>query len=266
MGLLVGVVAAPCVGPFILSLLLLVGQLANPAAGFGLFFMLGLGMGLPYLVLGAAATRLTRLPKAGAWLVWSKQALGFVLLGVALYFARPLLMPPVFAALGVGLLIGAGAYLGWIARAHGGRVFTAVRRTVGAACLLLVMALLWPQPPTRPRVAWIPYSVEAFQQAVQSQRPILIDVYADWCLPCVEMDHTTFRNPDVVEALKSAATLRVDATREIAPEASELFKRHRVYGAPTILVFDRRGMERRELRVLGYLNAEELLKLMRRLQ
>ena len=209
MGLVVGLVAAPCIGPVVLGLLLLIGQLGDPAAGFLLFFVLGLGMGMPYVVLGMAAHRIGRLPKAGAWLVWSKRALGVVLLGVALFFLTPLLPRP--------------------------------------------------QAMTSP-VAWVPYTEAALEQAQRAQRPILIDIYADWCLPCVEMDHVTFHHPDVARALASVATLRVDATREVSPEAERLLERHHVYGAPTLLFFDRSGRERLDLRLEGFATPDEFLE------
>ncbi|MBI1992736.1 MAG: cytochrome C biogenesis protein, partial [Candidatus Omnitrophica bacterium] len=91
MGLTVGIVAAPCIGPFVVGMLLYVSQLGSPVIGFWLFFTLALGLGTPYLVLGLFASRLDRLPKAGAWLVWVKQVLGCVLFGVALYLIFPLL-------------------------------------------------------------------------------------------------------------------------------------------------------------------------------
>ena len=221
MGMVVGIVAAPCVGPFIISLLLLVGQLANPAAGFLLFFVLGLGMGLPYLVLGIAANRIGRLPKAGAWLVWSKRALGVVLLGVALHFLWPLL--PSQAA----------------------RI-----PTREAASSL---------------VRWEPYSQAAFAHAQAAHRPVIIDVYADWCIPCVEMDRVTFHHPDVAQALAGVSTLRVDATRGVSDEASQLLERAQVYGAPTILLFGRDGRERADLRVEGFETPEEFLERLKRI-
>lgn len=266
MGLVVGLVAAPCIGPFVLSLLLLIGNLRNPAIGFLLFFVLGVGMGLPYLVLGVAANRLGHLPKAGEWLVWSKHALGFVLLGLAVYFVRPLLSPKLLGALVVGLLALAGVYLGWLARmADRHRKFVWVRRTVGGALLLAALAMGWPRSPAGPSVPWQPYSPAVFEQAQREQRPVLVDVYADWCLPCVEMDHVTFRHPDVVNALASVVTLRVDATREIAPDAEALLERYRVYGAPTVLFFDRQGKERTDLRVTGFVDAQDLLQRLQRL-
>ena len=215
MGLVVGLVAAPCVGPFILGLLLLVSQLANPITGFLLFFVLGLGMGLPYLILGLAASRIGRLPKAGGWLVWSKRALGVVLLGLALHFIWPLLP------------------------SQASQPTPQVASTV---------------------VAWEPYSQAAFERAQRAHRPILIDVYADWCIPCVEMDRVTFHHPDVVRALGSVMTLRVDATRGVSDEAGEMLERSHVYGAPTILLFDRHGQEQRALRFSGFATPDELLE------
>lgn len=214
MGALVGLIAAPCIGPVILGLLLLVGQLANPALGFVLFFALGLGMGLPYVVLGVAAHQIGQLPKAGAWLVRAKWLLGVVLLGVALYLLNPILP---------GLLT-------------------------------------WPKPQPASSLRWVPYTEAALAQAKDEHRPALVDIYADWCLPCVEMDQVTFRHPDVIRALESVVTLRVDATREVSPEAQALLERYQVYGVPTLLLFDRAGTERKELRLAGFLAPKEFLE------
>jgi len=266
MGVVVGVVAAPCIGPFVLGLLLFVGQLADPLAGFLLFFALGAGMGLPYLLIGIAANRLMSLAKAGPWLLWVKRALGLILLGLALYFLRSLLPPFVVQWAAVGLCLGAGVYLGWVDRASHPRAwFLWTRRLVGAGLLVAAFVLTWPKPAPGPTVAWAPYSEAAFAQAACAQRPILIDVYADWCLPCVEMDHVTFRHPDVVAVLGSVTTLRVDATRGLSAEAEALLERHQVYGAPTVLLFDRSGQERRDLRLTGFAPPDDFLQRLRRL-
>jgi thiol:disulfide interchange protein DsbD len=213
MGVVVGVVAAPCIGPFVLSLLLFVGQLANPAHGFLLFFALGLGMGLPYVILGVAVNQAIQLPKAGKWLLWVKRLLGVVLLGLALYFLRPLLFRSA--------------------------------------------------PPSAS--AWVPYTTAALLQAQRDERPVLIDIYADWCVPCIEMDHVTFRHPQVLQALAPVTTLRLDVTSEVAPEGEELLERYQIYGAPTVLFLDRTGRERTQLRATGFLKPDELLERLRRL-
>jgi thiol:disulfide interchange protein DsbD len=265
MGAAVGVIAAPCVGPFVLGLLVLVGQLADPVQGWLLFFMLGLGMGSPYLVLGMAAHRAVRLPKAGSWLVWTKKALGAVLLGVALFLVNPLLAPGVARWVAAGVLAAAGLYLGWLEpSARAGRWWPRARWLIGAACLLGAAAVVWPTS-SAARVAWTPYSEAALEQAQRAQRPILIDVYADWCLPCVEMEHVTFRRPEVAQALEGVATLRLDATRGISPDGERLLERYRVFGAPTTLFFDRSGQERSDLRLLGFAGPEEFLARLRRI-
>ncbi len=267
MGLVVGVVAAPCIGPFVLSLLLLAGQLANPLEGFLLFFVLGLGMGLPYLVLGAAAHRLARLPHAGPWLVWCKKLLGIVLLGLALYFVRSLLPAPLAGGAVIGLLAGGGMSLGWVGRAAApGRRFVWVRRGVGATLILAAVLAAWPRPRPSAAVAWVPYSEAVFGQARREGRRIVIDVYADWCLPCVEMDHVTFRHPEVARALSEVSTLRLDATREIPPEGEALLTRYHIFGAPTVLLFDRSGRERTDLRLLGFANPDEFLARLSKLE
>lgn len=215
MGLTVGLIAAPCIGPFLLSLLLVVSQVGDPLLGFGLLLTTGIGMGVPYIVLGVMAHRLTQWPKAGKWLVWSKRALGVVLIAFSVYL------------LGIALR-----------QRDGDAGFT---RTTSS-------------------VAWQPYTYAKLQQTQQVGRPILIDIYADWCLPCVEMDHVTFRHPDVVQQLSSVVTLRVDATGSISREAEQLFERYDVYGVPTILLFDARGRERPDLRIQGFLPPRRFLE------
>ena len=267
MGSLVGVVAAPCVGPFLAGLLLVVSRLQNPAAGFLLFLCLGLGMGAPYVALSLATDRVRRLPKAGPWLSWVKQVLGVILFGVALFLLAPALPAVVTKALLVLLLVGAGGFLGWLASSAGqARAFIAFRRTIGVVLLIAAVFLVVPRRPAGPAVAWVPYSEVALERAQREQRPILIDVYADWCLPCVEMDHTTFRNPEVVRALAQVATLRVDATRGVSEDGERLLERYQVFGAPTGLFFDRTGRERTALRLLGFVTPAEFLERLRQIQ
>ena len=89
MGLGMGVVAAPCIGPFVLGLLLMVERSASPVFGFALFFTLAIGLGLPYIFLALAAGSIRKLPRSGEWLAWVEQLFGFVLIGLALYFLDP---------------------------------------------------------------------------------------------------------------------------------------------------------------------------------
>ena len=140
-----------------------------------------------------------------------------------------------------------------------------MKRLTGGALVLAALLVIWPKPPAAQSAVWTPYSEGALEAAQREGRPILIDIYADWCLPCVKMDHTTFRYPDVVNALKSVTTLRVDATREVSPDAGRLLEHYDVHGAPTMLFFDRTGQERADLRLTGFVEPAEFLERLRQL-
>ncbi|MBI3324945.1 MAG: thioredoxin family protein [Candidatus Omnitrophica bacterium] len=260
MGLSLGVIAAPCLGPSLAGMLLFVGQRAQLWLGFGLFLAVGLGMGLPYVLLSIFADRLAHWPKSGAWMVWVKKLLGVLLIGLAFYLVRPVLGGAFFWGVMVVWLLASGVYLGWLDRTafSGGRVW--IKRGVGLACVVAVAAVPAPRRHQESLIAWEPYTTARFEQARQAARPVLVDVYADWCMPCVELDQVTFRNPLVAERLTDFVALRIDATRDVPQEAQALLDRYGIYGVPTVLLFDAAGREREELRVTGFVNPEELVK------
>ncbi len=85
-GMFVGVFAAPCIGPPVIALLTAVADKGSPAFGFSAFFVFSLGLGLPYLLLGTFSGLVTRLPKAGHWLIWVERIFGVILLGFAAFY------------------------------------------------------------------------------------------------------------------------------------------------------------------------------------
>ncbi len=272
MGLTVGVMAAPCVGPFILGLLLFVSRLAKPWLGFALMLTMGIGMGLPFVVIGVAANRTSHLPKAGAWMVWIKRLLGVGLLAMALYFLRPLIGATTFAWLLAAGLVAAGIYLGWLDRSAqpgSNAAFRWMRWIVGGLLIVGAIAVI-PRPASRQSatsgVTWQPFHAEQFEQAKQSGRPILVDVSADWCVPCIELDHTTFHHPKVIERLGEIVTFRIDATQDVPADAQALLDRYGIVGVPTVLMFDQHGVERSDLRVQGFTPPDEFLQRIDRLQ
>jgi thiol:disulfide interchange protein DsbD len=253
MGLTMGLVAAPCVGPLIVALLVFVGSQQSVALGFALFFALGLGMGAPYVLLAAMAGRLRRLPRGGGWLLWVEHVLGFVLLGMALWFVAPLLPAGWERGATAALLVAAAVALGFRA-AEGGVAFRWARRALGVVLVGLALGGLFEADAQSP-IPWQPYSEDALERALADRRPVFLDFQADWCLPCREMDRTTFRDPEVVRAAEPFVPFKVDVT--LGDEAANaVMDRFGVSGVPTYVALRGDGSE--GARLVGFVPAERM--------
>jgi thioredoxin:protein disulfide reductase len=261
MGLTMGIVAAPCIGPMVLALLVAVGARQDPLLGFALFFALGCGMGLPYLVLAVVVGSIHQLPRSGEWLVWSERLFGFILLGMAAYFVTPLLPRPIRDWLLPGLIAIAGIYLGFIdPSGRTLRTFRPIKRAVGLAALSVALWLAWPHR-AESAIEWQRLAAGTIQTSQSANRPVVIEFGADWCIPCAEMARTTFADPKVVRASAGFDMVKVDITEE-TPENKQLLERFDVRGVPTLLVFDGTGKE--VDRLVGYSSSDELLEAMRK--
>jgi thioredoxin:protein disulfide reductase len=260
MGFVVGLVAAPCIGPFVLGLLTYVGQREDVVLGFALFFALSLGLGLPYLLLGAFTGALERLPNSGAWMVGVRQFFGVLLIALAGYFVRPFLPVRWGDGLLAGLLVVGGLYLLLVARPGNEQPWVDRFMRLASAGVLVAGVLLYP---TRARtagteLAWQPYQESAVTQALASGQPVVLDFYADWCLPCKELDEKTFSRPEVAARLSGFARFKVDLTRN-DPTSDALRTKFEVVGVPTIAFF-RNGREVIDARLTGFEPAREFLQ------
>jgi thiol:disulfide interchange protein DsbD len=260
MGFVVGLVAAPCIGPFVLGLLTYVGQRQDVLLGFALFFALSLGLGLPYLLLGAFTGALERLPNSGVWMVGVRQLFGVLLIGLAGYFVKPFLTPPWGDALFAGLLVLGGLYLLLAARPGNEQPWVDRFMRLASAGVLVAGVLLYPTHArtTATELSWPPYEDSAVAQALASGQPVVLDFYADWCLPCKELDEKTFSRPEVAARLAGFARFKVDLTRN-DPTSEALRTRFEVVGVPTIAFF-RDGREVTDARLTGFEPAPEFLK------
>jgi thiol:disulfide interchange protein DsbD len=268
MGSTVGIVAAPCIGPFVLGLLTYVGNKGNAFLGFALFFVLALGMGIPFLALGAFSGSIRRLPRSGAWMVWVRKIFGFILLAMAVFFLKTL-FPSMLAynlALALVMLL-AGIYLAWIDPAAApGKAFPFVRTAVGIAffavalyCGLTGLHAGFEEGMARPGAAgstgaiqWLPYSEEMLSVAARDGKPVFIDFYADWCAPCRELDRQTFAAPEVVELSRQFVMLKVDLTSAGDPRAEALRQKYQARGVPALVFLTPDGREIPGLRSNGF--------------
>jgi thiol:disulfide interchange protein DsbD len=280
MGLTVGIVAAPCIGPFVLGLLTYVGNRGSVVLGFSLFFVLALGLGIPFLFLGLFSGSLTKLPRSGAWMVWVRKIFGFILIAMAIYFLKPLFPSGLLYHLSLALtMFVAGLYMAWLEPTQTpGRVFRAVRTLVGIVFFGLALVITTSgvqgyldetiasrgRAITTDGIAWSPYSDERLAEASRSGRPVFIDSFADWCIPCKELDKLTFSHPEVVAASREFLMLKADLTSNQDESAKTFSRKFRIKGVPTLIFLKPDGTEIEELRITGFEPKDVFLSKMKR--
>jgi thiol:disulfide interchange protein DsbD len=268
MGLVSGVIAAPCTGPVLAAALAFVAAQGSVSFGFGIMFVYALGIGLLFFLIGAFSISL---PKSGPWMDTVKSLFGVALLAAAGVFLKDAFpaVKPLFSAAGWAAFAAAGAAaLGVLLGAlHGSFQAGAPRRVAKAAgVLLLVGAIVYAAGAAGARerrraaegVAWMSSEAEALALAAREGRPVVIDFWAEWCAACKELDRTAWADPRVSEALSGFVTVKIDATND-TPENAALFRKYDVVGMPTVLFIDRRGREV-PVRVTGAVHAEEMLR------
>ncbi len=261
MGITLGVVASACIGPFILGLLTWVASIGSVWIGFLIFLTLSIGLGLPLFFLALFSGQLAKLPRSGEWMLWIKKLLGWVLIGMAAYFIQPLLAKSYGIFLMAAVAITAGLHLGWLDPTRADfKTFEWLRAAAGIAGLAIATVLLVSWVMRGPGVTWQTYSELLLAKAAALQKPVIIDFYADWCAPCRELDANTFHDSDVVKQAETKfIMIKVDLTRKGDPIQEILLRQYAVKGVPTVVFLDPQGKERRDLRLVDFLPADQFL-------
>ena len=277
MGVLSALIVGPCITAPLVAALLVIGQSGDPLRGGLSLFALGLGMGVPLLIVGTSASKW--LPKAGAWMTAVKYFLGVLLLAVAIWFLSRILPGAVTLALWAALAIVCGVYLllqktsapSWRRLWQGAGVLVGIYGVV-----MLVGAASGAQDPLRPlarftqggssvdRIEGLQFTriktVADLEQAVAAasarHQTVMLDFYADWCVSCKELQQGAFRNPAVIAALGNTRLLEADVTADDTADQA-LLKHFGIYGPPSIMFFNDRGQELRDQRVVGYMDAQD---------
>ncbi len=265
MGLTVGVVIAPCAAGIIIGLVGLVAKLGLVVKGTLLFFVMGLGLGLPYLILATFSGLLEKLPQSGMWMVWVRKLFAIMLIGVAFYFIIPQLerIYDKFAFLAGVLGIFGGLLLGFLDHAPGyTKTFKIFRGVVGV--ILVVLGIMWTQGAIVSKaseIEWIKLHDQDIQTYIDDEKPVFIDFFADWCAPCKQLDRVTFRDKAVVEAAQEYHMIKVDCTTP-DDQIKSVMQRFNVTGMPTLVFISPGGKVLTDLREIGFVGPEQFVKSM----
>jgi thiol:disulfide interchange protein DsbD len=255
LGLVCGLVAAPCTGPVLGAILTWIAQTKSVGLGSVVGLMFSIGLGLPFFLVGAFAVSL---PKGGKWMLGIKSFFGIVMLVVALYFLKNAV--PSLAKLGspsagflatcagvavAGVAIGA-VHLYWD---DGGLLVKArkglgIALTVGGSFLFIVG---WQTP--KGSLSWEHSESVAAAKAKAEGRPLLIDFTASWCGACQELALHTFSDQRVIDRAVAAnfVAVTVDASDADDPQIDAVKGKYKVVGLPTVVIFDSKGVERKRI-------------------
>jgi len=282
MGLVAGIIAAPCSGPVLAGVLAFVATQRSAVLGFWMLFTYAIGMGLLFFILGATSLRL---PRSGAWMETVKSVLGVALIAAAAAMLLPYLPRPHGLPVGarnVAIVAGLLAFAGVLAGAlslsfHGERRERAAK--AGALLLLLLGVGLqfgWLGAARAEKGAGIPWLHDesvAVQQSRATGKPMLIDFGAEWCAACKELDQYTWTDPAVAEEVSQKfVPLKIDATEE-SDANNQLMEKYGVQGLPAVLMVACRDPQPTCVvphdgpgRVIGFLPPPQMLEHMRRVE
>ena len=286
MGALSALIVGPCVAAPLAGVLIYIGQTGDPVLGGVALFALGMGMGVPLIVAGVSAGKL--LPKAGAWMTAVKAVFGALLLAVAIYLLERVVPEEVALALWAALFIVCAIYMGALdSLAPGSGGWRRLWKGAGLVMLVygvLVMvgaaggggdlfrplkgiALVAGERGERELEFRPVKGVEGLNAelgpAVARGQVVMVDYYADWCVSCKEMERYTFSDPQVRTALADVLLLQTDVTANDALDQA-LLDKFGLFGPPAIQFFGPDGRERRELRVVGFMDAGDFRRVVER--
>lgn len=281
MGALSSLIVGPCVAAPLAGALIFIGQSGSALLGGSALFAMGLGMGVPLLLLGASAGKL--LPKAGTWLYSTKAVFGVIMLAVAVWMLSRILPPSITILLWAMLLILPAIYLSAIdplpVNSSGWRKLWKGMGLIMLAygLLLLIGFSMGNNNPLKPlqgfgvnnaqateqglvfeKVASLSALEARIKQASAKHQPVMLDFYADWCISCKEMEAYTFTDPKVKQALTGFVLLQADVTKNSDDDKALLTKLNLI-GPPAILFFGSNTQEKTAHRVIGYQDAETFI-------
>lgn len=275
-GLFAGIVASPCVGPVLVTILAYVATHQNKVLGFFLLFTYALGLGLIFLALGLSNQLIRLLPRSGPWMNAVKFILGSLMLSAFYYYLDLLVPVRLFdIALGLGLIV-VGSVFGAFKPVRNS--FEGMRKGLMIAMLLVGVGYLnfgvfnlrplleqrhisEAGIPSTMKLNWQPYSEELLQKAVQDKKPVIIDFWAEWCAACHELEQFTFTDKEVRALSANFVLLKFDATKD-SDQMRYLKSKYNIQGLPTVIFYNSQGTWLSGITLTNFESAPKFLKRM----
>ena len=266
LGMISSLILSPCVAPPLVSAIIYIGQTGNILIGSVSLFLMALGMSLPLLVIGLSSTQVKL--KTGPLSNFTKKLIGFILLATAIYISQPL-----FSTILIKLsyLILAFVFLLF--------VFLSLKKyknIILSIVLILAFAIFFfstfqlinefSKDQDNSLIFKKALTNEELNELIlKSQKPIIIDFYADWCVACLELEKYTFTHENIRPLLDKFTLIKIDVT-EYNQSKQELMQRFNVFGPPSLIFFNSKKQEMPQLQRNGFVNHENFLNLIKDLE
>ncbi len=275
LGIISALIVSPCITPPLIGALTYISQHGSPFIGGLTLLSLGLGMGVPLVVVALLSNMI--LPKAGAWMNVIKSLAGVALLGLAIWLLARILAENITQMLWGALCIFTAILLKAFAPMRHIKLSQKVVRFIGIVIAIYGGMLIWQAAqqefsakqhiavaaqPHWQNIDTIAQLDAALATAKLKQQVTLLEFYADWCTSCQKIEANVFTDPEIIRALANLHLLRVDMTN-LDPKQKELLQRLEIYGPPVLVFFAQDGTEIKNERVVGEISAQQLLELLR---
>jgi len=282
MGLVSGIVASPCIGPALASLLVYIASTGNKFLGFWMLFVFAWGLGVLLIVLGTFSGAIKALPKSGAWMETVERFFGLLLIGAALYYLRLIISESTFIIiLGLFLIVTAVFSWGFGRLTKESMSFRRAKKAFGLVCFIfgiyfltgymIIKGFILPPltgvtstPVTTPeeKIQWILSEEEGLKQSEIEGKPAMIDFWASWCAACMEFEKITYTDPTVINELKKFVNIKINCTNTNDPKIKQLWEKYGIVGLPTIVFINKDGTISRDKTITGFVNAQEFLRIL----
>jgi thiol:disulfide interchange protein DsbD len=271
LGLVCGLIAAPCTGPVLTGILTWIAKEQSATLGALAMAAFSFGLGFPFLIVGTFAVQL---PKSGEWMMKVKSILAIVLAVVSLYYlttAFPSLVawlePSTTWTVGACILALFGLGIGAIHKSFDAEELgEKLQKGVGVGVTVLslfVLLVTWSAPERELNWQHVHFD-SARSTALANQQPLLVDFTAAWCGACKELDARTFADEQVSREAGRFIAVKVDATDDDDPVVERVMSELRVVGLPTVLLFDSKGREVQ--RFTDFVEAEPFVAALKQVQ